>query len=109
MVQNGNVVHVTDNEFAQVTDSEQLVVVDFWAEWCGPCRYLGPIVEELGQEMKGKVTFAKLNVDENPETPMKFGIMGIPTLIAFKKGQAVGKVVGAAPKDQLKAWVEKHL
>lgn len=79
------------------------MVVDCWASWCGPCRMVGPIIEELAKEMKGKIVFGKLNVDENRETSMKYGIMSIPTLLVFKNGNLVDNVIGAMPKEMLKA------
>jgi thioredoxin 1 len=101
-----NTVPVTDETFkTDVLDAPGLVLVDFWAEWCGPCRMIAPALEEIGAENKGKVIVAKVNIDENPMTPTKYGVQGIPTLILFKDGQPVSKQVGAAPKSQLKSWV----
>jgi thioredoxin 1 len=82
------------------------VLVDFWAEWCGPCKMIAPFLEELATEMKGKVTVAKINIDENPQTPMKYGVRGIPTLILFKNGQVAAQKIGALPKSKLAEWVE---
>jgi thioredoxin 1 len=91
--------HVTDNNFDQeVLHSNIPVVVDFWAEWCGPCRMISPIVEELGKQYEGKVKVVKLNVDENPNSAIRFGIRNIPTILFFKNGQVVDKQVGAVPK-----------
>jgi len=82
------------------------VLVDFWAEWCGPCKMIAPFLDDIATEMKGKVTVAKLNIDENPQTPMKYGVRGIPTLIMFKNGQVAGTKIGALPKSKLVEWVQ---
>lgn len=101
---------VSDQSFAaDVLGAKQPVVVDFWAEWCGPCRVIGPALEELGAEYAGRLTVAKVNIDENPMTPTQFGVRGIPTLIMFKDGKAAATHVGAAPKTTLKAWIDKNL
>jgi thioredoxin 1 len=102
-----NMLHVTDDEFEnQVLNSELPVLVDFWAPWCGPCRMLSPIVEDLSQDYDGQVLFAKLNTDENPQTPGQYGIMSIPSLLLFKGGEVVGRTVGMRPKPALKQWID---
>ncbi len=101
---------VTDETFASdVLKSGTPVLVDFWAEWCGPCRSIAPSLEELSKEYEGKLAVVKINIDENPMTPTQFGVRGIPTLMIFKDGQPAATQVGAAPKSALKAWIEKSL
>ena len=98
---------VTDASFASdVLGADKPVLVDFWAEWCGPCKMIAPALEELSQTMGDKVTIAKLNIDENPDTPGKYGVRGIPTMLLFKNGEPVAQKVGALPKSQLAAWLE---
>jgi thioredoxin 1 len=105
-----NIVEVTDQDFqAKVLQSEQLVMVDFWATWCGPCLALGPTLEALADDFAGKVVVAKLNVDENREVAAGYRITSIPTVLFFKGGQLVDSVVGARPKAQYKELVERHL
>jgi thioredoxin 1 len=97
---------VTDASFEEeVLKSSEPVVVDFWAEWCGPCRMIAPSLEEIASEMKGKLKVVKLNIDENPNVPGKLGIRSIPTLILFKDGKAAAQKVGAAPKGELVRWI----
>jgi thioredoxin 1 len=104
------VLHTAETSFeGDVVKSDVPVVVDFWAEWCGPCRVIAPIVEELSKEYDGKVRFAKVNVDENPDLAGRFGVQGIPTLIIFKDGKEAGRLVGAAPKRRLAQEIEKSL
>lgn len=97
----GKAIVLTDANFDEVINSGKPVLVDFWAEWCGPCKMIGPVVEELAGDYDGKAVIAKLNVDENPQTTAKFGVRSIPTLLVFKGGQVVDKQVGAVPKSVL--------
>jgi thioredoxin 1 len=100
-------VAVTDSTFdAEVRNSDIPVVVDFWAEWCGPCKMIGPALEELSAEYAGKVKIVKVNVDENPSSPAQMGVRGIPALFLFKDGQVVSNKIGAAPKAALKSWID---
>jgi len=99
-------VKVTDATFdEEVKNSDVPVVVDFWAEWCGPCKMIGPALEELSEEYDGKIKFAKVNVDENPTSPMTLGVRGIPALFMFKDGEVVSNKTGAAPKSALQDWI----
>lgn len=101
---------VTDSSFeTDVMKSSTPVLVDFWAEWCGPCRALGPKLEELAQEMSSQVKIVKMNVDENPQTPGQFGIRGIPAMLLFKDGKQVGELVGNQPKDNISEFIKSHI
>lgn len=101
---------VTDASFQKdVIDADKPVLVDFWAEWCGPCKMIGPALEEISEELGDKVVIAKVNIDENPDAPGKYGVRGIPTMILFKNGEAAATKVGAAPKSALKSWLESVL
>jgi thioredoxin 1 len=101
---------VTDSSFqADVLGADKPVLVDFWAEWCGPCRMIAPALEELSNELGDKVQIVKLNIDENPEAPGKYGVRGIPTMILFKNGAPAATKVGAEPKSRIQAWLETAL
>lgn len=101
---------VSDETFEQeVLKADKPVLVDFWAEWCGPCRQLSPIIDQLADEMGDEVVIAKVNIDESPETPGKYGVRGIPTMMLFKGGEPVATKVGALPKAQLKEWIEQQV
>jgi thioredoxin 1 len=110
MAANGNVVSVTDGDFAaEVEGIQGLALVDFWATWCGPCRMVAPVIEQLAQEYQGRVKMTKLDVDTNQKTAMRFNIRSIPSILFFKDGEHVDTVVGAIPKAQLERKIQEHL
>ena len=103
-------IQVNDDNFKkEVLESEELVLVDFWAPWCMPCRMLAPTIEEIGEEMDGKVKVCKMNVDENVQYPQEYGIMSIPTVMLFKDGQAVETMIGLQPKEEILKTIQEHL
>jgi thioredoxin 1 len=105
-----SILKITDTDFENlVIKSEKPILVDYWAEWCGPCKMITPILEEIADEMEGRVLVGKLNVDENSQTPPKYGIRGIPTLMLFKDGEPVGTKVGALSKNDLKKFIEDNI
>jgi len=109
-VSSAHIVHTTDATFTQdVLKSDKPVLLDFWAEWCGPCKMIAPILDEIASEYHDRIKVAKINIDENPQTPPKFGIRGIPTLILFKNGTVEAQKVGAVSKSQLSAFLDSNL
>ncbi len=107
---NDNIVFIEDQSFdTEVLQAEGPVLVDFWAEWCGPCKMIAPILDEISDEYSGKVKITKLNIDDNPATPPKYGIRGIPTLMLFKDGNVEATKVGAVSKSQLTAFLDSHI
>lgn len=106
----GNIVYLTDDTFEEeVVKAEGPVLVDYWADWCGPCKMIAPILDEISEEYKDKIKIAKLNIDENPGTPPKYGIRGIPTLMLFKDGNVEATKVGAVSKSQLTAFIDSNI
>jgi thioredoxin 1 len=106
----GDIVYLTDDSFEdEVTNADGPVLVDYWADWCGPCKMIAPILDEIAEEYKGKIKVAKLNIDENPATPPKYGIRGIPTLMLFKSGNVEATKVGAVSKSQLTAFIDSNI
>ncbi|ACZ78731.1 MULTISPECIES: thioredoxin TrxA [Dickeya] len=104
------IIHLTDDSFeTDVLQSEHVTLVDFWADWCGPCKMIAPILDEIADEYEGKLTIAKLNIDDNPATAPKYGIRGIPTLLLFKNGEVAATKVGALSKGQLKEFLNANL
>lgn len=104
------IVNVTDDSFEnQIMNANLPVLVDFWAEWCGPCKMIAPVLDEIAKDYQGRLTIAKINIDENPQTPQKFGVRGIPTLMLFKNGELEATKVGTISKSQLSAFLDSHL
>ena len=105
-----SLINIKDDEFKKtVLDQDGLVLVDFWAEWCGPCKQIGPLLEEMANNEELSLRVAKINIDENPQTPQKYGVRGIPTLMLFKQGKLIDTKVGSLPKSSLEAWLQDNL
>ena len=100
---------ITDQEFENIIKSENITLVDFWAPWCGPCKQLSPLIDELSSDMSGKIDVVKCNIDDNPESPSKYGVRGIPTLMIFKDGKLIDSKVGSIQKSALYEWVEGQI
>ena len=101
-------INITDEDFDETIKKNNVIVIDCWAAWCGPCRMMSPIIDELAKEMNGKVAFGKVNVDENPRVSMKYKIMSIPTLLVFKNGNLVDRIIGVCPKEEIKNKISIH-
>ena len=106
---NNKPIILTDNNFSNEITKHKLIVVDFWAPWCGPCKMISPTIEQLAAEYAGKVTFGKMNVDDNQEIPHRFGVQGIPTLLIIKKGKVIDKIIGVSQKSQIEAKIKPHI
>ena len=105
-----NILNVNDDSFDEdVLNSDTPVLIDYWAEWCGPCKMIAPVLDEIAKDYEGKLKVCKLNIDENPDTPQKYGVRSIPTLLLFKDGEVVESTVGVAGKEQLAALLDKHV
>ena len=105
-----DIVNTTDADFANmVSESDKVVLIDMWADWCGPCKMMEPVLEQIAEEYSDKIKVAKLNIDQNQDTPLKFGVMNIPTLLLFRNGKEIDRIVGALPKKQLLSKIEPHL
>ena len=109
MAESNNVVTVTDDNFGEITGGSELTMVDFWATWCGPCRMIAPIVEQLADTYAGQVTVGKLDVDSNPRTAAQYGVRSIPTILFLKQGKVVDTVVGAVPRQALESKIQQHI
>ena len=110
LTMSADIIHVTDSSFEnEVLKSEMPVMLDFWAEWCGPCKAIAPVLQELAKEYNGKIIVAKMNVDQNPSTPQKYAVRGIPTLMIFQNGNVIGTKVGQASKSQLSAFIDSTI
>lgn len=105
----GKPIDLTQEAFKNAVERNSLVVVDFWAAWCGPCRMVAPVIESMAKDYAGRILFGKVNVDENPEIARQYGIMSIPTLLVFKKGNVVDKIIGAMPRNRLEPKIKKHI
>jgi thioredoxin 1 len=102
-------IEITDADFDEIVKKHQLILVDFWAEWCGPCRMMEPVMEELAKDHSGKIVFGKLNVEQNPKTAARFGVMSIPTFLLFKKSKMIDRITGAVPKQMIEERISKFI